>query len=236
MTEGAGIWPDVPPEVPPPWRPDRPDPEEPGRRSPEPHVPLVVPPDRPGRLEDRGLLGHRTVLLVGPLEHESATQAAAQVMTLDAEAEGEISLHVACQDGDLGAALMLAETVDLTAAPVCAVAKGVVGGVALAPFAAAQRRIGSRRATFRLFEPRLALSGVASELTAQAEELLQQVDQLHAWLAAATGQPTATIADDFARRLTLDAEAALAYGLLDEIVTSSTRRADRDPSTRPTAS
>jgi ATP-dependent Clp protease, protease subunit len=228
-----GTWPDIPPEVPPPRHPELPPEPEPARPT-APPVPMVLPATR---ARDRSLADHRIVLLLGPLDHDLATRTAAEVMTLDATGDGEITLHMSCPDGDLLAALMLAETIHLTAAPVIAIARGVVGGVALAPFAAAGRRTGSSRATFRMSEPHGSLSGIASEVTAGAEELRQHVDRLQTWLVEATGQPKATIAEDLQRGRILDAADALAYGLLDEITgRSETAGPERDGGPSETAS
>lgn len=216
MADPEATWPEIPPEVPPP-RPS-PEPDEPSPPAPAQPVPLVMPARPPARVGDEGLLERRTVLLFGPLTHGAATRAAAQVMALDAEGEGEISLHISCQDGELLAALMLAETIDLATSPVIATAKGMVAGVALAPFAAADRRVASSRAMFRLSEPTLSLEAVASELTTRTEELLTHVGRLRAWIAEATGQPPTSVADDMERGRMLDASAALDYGLLDEIL------------------
>jgi ATP-dependent Clp protease, protease subunit len=216
VADPEAIWPEMPPEVPPPRPSPRPD--EPSPPAPAPPVPLVIPARPPVRVDEYGLLERRTVLLFGPLTHDAATRAAAQVMALDAEGEGEISFHLSCQDGDLLAALMLAETIDLATSPVIATAKGMVADVALAPFTAADRRVASSRATFRLSEPTLSLEAAASDLTTRTEELLEHADRLRAWISEATGQPPASVLDDMKRGRLLDAGAALDYGLLDEIV------------------
>lgn len=158
------------------------------------------------------------MLLLGPLDHATASAAAAQLMTLDAEADEEVTLHVASGDGDTLAALMLADVVGLMNAPVTAVAKGMVGGVALVPFAAASRRVASPRAWFRMSEPRLALDGTATELTTGAQEARRRIDQIHRWLEGATGKDRSTLTEDLRRGLILDAEEAVAYGLVDEIL------------------
>lgn len=225
MMASDGTWPGVPPEVPPPRRPEEPD--EPGRDPGAPPTPMVVPPARrEPRLDEYGLLARRTVLLLAPLTHGTATRAAAEVMALDADGDSEITLHLCCREGELLPALMLAETIDLAASPVVAMARGVVGGAALAPFAAADRRTASRHATFRLGEPEVSLSGTAGDLPAKAEELLGHVDQLRAWVVAATGQPGRTVAGDMERGRLLDADAARAYGLIDEVPSRPDERPD----------
>jgi ATP-dependent Clp protease, protease subunit len=219
MTDVHGIWPDIPPEVPPPRRPDAPP--DPARTPAAPWVPMVWPAAGAGG--ERDLLTHRIVLVLGALDHDLATRVAAEIMMLDAEGDDPITLHLAAHDGALLSALLVAETISLAASPVVAVAKGVVGGVALAPFAAAGHRSASPHVTFRMTEPRLDVSGVASELAAGAQELERQVERFHRWVADATGQPMSTIVEDMRRGRILDAEAALAYGLVQEIVTGPRR-------------
>jgi ATP-dependent Clp protease protease subunit len=225
VADTGGTWPQTPPEVPPPRRPGEPDP--PAQPPPVPQVPMTVPAGT-GDRRGGGSRGQRTVLLLGPLDHDAATRVAAQVMELDAERDAEIHLRLACGDGDLPAALMLAEVIDLAASQVTAMATGLVGGVALAPFAAADRRLAPPRTTFRLSEPRLELTGAAHDLTTAADEVGRHVARLHAWLAAATGRTQRSIADDSRRGRVLDADEALAYGLIDEIVTRPDGPHERD--------
>lgn len=224
MTPERGTWPRIPPEVPPPHRPDVPD--EPEHPSPAPPpVPVVPGSSRTSERPDLpDLLRHRTVLVHGALDEAAATEAAAKVMTLDAEGDDEIVLRLSCDEADLLSALMLAETIHLASSSVVATATGVVAGAALAVLAAADRRLTSPHATLRLSEPLGSVAGTASEITADAEELLRQVDRLHAWIASASGRPQDDVAEDARRGRILDAAAAVEYGLVDEIVTSPARR------------
>jgi ATP-dependent Clp protease, protease subunit len=169
------------------------------------------------------LLSHRILLLIGPLARDAATALAAQLMTLDADGEDEITFHIACQQGELAAALMLAETIELAVSPMVMIAKGVVGGVGLAPFAAAGRRVASEHASFWMREPSLAVEGVASQLTSEAEVALQQLGWFHDLLSAATGRSTEEIAADMHVGRTFDAPAARDYGLIDEVISGPAR-------------
>lgn len=179
---------------------------------------MVLPGGKASRRHDWGLRDQRTVLLLGPLDPAAAAAATAQVMTLDADGDDDIILHMACGEGDVLAALTLADVIHLANARVIAVAKGMTGGVAVAPFAAADRRVASPRASFHLKEPRLTLAGTALELANGADEARRQIDQFQSWIAGATGRPRQAIADDLHRGRLLDADAAVDYGLVHEIL------------------
>ncbi|MDP8927715.1 MAG: ATP-dependent Clp protease proteolytic subunit [Actinomycetota bacterium] len=175
------------------------------------------------------LLKRRIVLVTGLLTEELATAVAAQIMTLDAEDDEPLQLHIASPDGDLGAALVLADTVGLATAPVTAFCRGALGGPALAPFAAAPRRVAAPHATFRMSEPHTSLSGRADEIAAHAAAIRRQLAHLHGQLALASGQPAERIAADMEKGRILTADEARDYGLVHEI-TGGGRRA-RPPTT-----
>jgi len=211
-------------------RPSRPEPERP---DPQPHPPWpparpVPAPERPGigfrvdetavalELADR-LLQRRMVMLAGSLDQAMATRAAAQLMLLDADSERPVDLHLGCPDGDLDAALMLADTLDLMRAPVTVTARGTVGGPAVAVLAAGDRRLAHPHCQLLLREPRGTASGRAEELAIAAEQHARRVRDLCERLAAATGRDVETVAADLRRGRVLTASEAVDYGLLHAI-------------------
>ncbi|CAN5359547.1 ATP-dependent Clp protease proteolytic subunit [soil metagenome] len=164
------------------------------------------------------LLRRRIVFVNGVLTHEAATRAAAQIMMLNAEGDDAIHLHLSSPDGDLGASLALADTVELATVPVDAVCRGTLGGPALAPFVVAERRVAYPHAVFRLGEPHVTLDGRSEEIAAQADAIHQQLAHLHARLAEVTGQPFDKVVDDMRTGRILTALQARDYGLVDEVV------------------
>jgi len=213
-----------PPEVPPPpWLPDVPRPIP-----VHPPVPMVDLPRSSAYDQLAGrLLERRIVLVAGHLDAELATQAAAQLLLLDADADGPIELHLLCRDGELDAALALADTVALVGVTVRAWCRGALGGVCVAPYAAASRRLASPHATFHLRDPVVQLEGRAADLASLAEVHAAQVAAVHQLVASATRRPVHDVADDFRAGLVLAAQPAVAYGLVHEVVTHSGPRAVR---------
>jgi ATP-dependent Clp protease protease subunit len=209
-----GPWgpPDVPPFVPPQPRPPA-QPPPPAY----PPVPVVYEPVPPvPDLVDR-LLERRIVMVSGPLDTARATDAAARLMLLDGTGDDPIELVVSCADGDLTAAMALADTVELVGVEVRALASGSVGGAAVLPFAVASRRLAQPHATFRLADPRHELEGRASDLAHAADQHADLVGDLHRRVADATGRSPHAVAEDFAHDRLLTAQDARAYGLVDEI-------------------
>lgn len=220
-------WPDPPqwpPEVP-PWRPvpeRREPPPPPGR--PSPVVPSVaVPSGSPHEdLFDR-LLERRIVLVSGRLDDEASTLAIARLMLLDATGDEPVDLRLSCPDGDLDASTALADTVDLVGVTVRALCSGKVGGPALAPLAAADRRLSHPHCVFVLRDPTAQLQGRADELATFAASYQRQLAALHARLAEASGQPLERVEADMHQGVTLSADEAVTYGLIQDVTRSPER-------------
>jgi ATP-dependent Clp protease protease subunit len=163
------------------------------------------------------LLARRIVVLSGPLGRDEAADAVARLMLLDADSGDRVRLHLTCPDGDLDAALVLAETVDLLRAPVTAVLLGSVGGPPLAVVAAANRVEAHPSCVLLLREPRSTATGRADELAAAAEQHARQVRELADRVARATGRTPDDVAADLRAGRVLDARQAVEYGLVDEV-------------------
>ena len=214
-----GSWPGVPPheppEIPPPWIPS---PDEPRRPTTYPPVPMVYERVPSGADLASRLLDRRIVLVGGHLDERRATEAAARIMLLDGSGDEPIEFVVACPDGDLLAAMALADTVELAGVEVRARCTGSVGGPAILPFAVASHRSAQPHATFVMSEPQFELEGSASEIASRSAQHADVLDTIHRRVAAATGQPVELVAADFAGRRWLTADEAKAYGLIDDVM------------------
>lgn len=202
-------YPYVPPEIVP-----RPDPSR------TPPVPTVGMPesDLRSRLRER-LLERRTVVLEGPLDAETATLAAAQVMTLDTDDGGEpITLLVNSPGGPPDAVTGLLDTIDLLEVPLDTTCLGqAIGTAALVVAAGTGRRRAGASAMFRLRFPDREMTGSADRLTEELEQARWLNDILLDRLASATGQERRLLQRDIERGRSLTATEAVNYGLIDEL-------------------
>jgi ATP-dependent Clp protease protease subunit len=200
------------PQPRPGWLPGAPVPQPP----PAPTV-VYVDPRREDLAEQ--LWRRRVVLLSGRLDYQAAEAAIGRVLLADADGPEPIRLHVHCPDGDLEAAVVLAETLQLVRARVIAVASGSVGGPVVGAYAAARTRHAHPNARFAFTEPRAAFHGRGGRIAADVELQAQQLRFLQETIGEATGLDPADVATDMQAGRIVTADQALRLGLVHEIVT-----------------
>jgi ATP-dependent Clp protease protease subunit len=163
------------------------------------------------------LFDRRVVFLTGQLDSMLAVRTAAELMTLDANGTDPIDVYVGSPDGLLEAAFTLIDTLDLVQAPTRTHALGEVGGPAVGILAVGRRRTATPHAQIRLGEPRIQLAGTSAQLLAGRDQHQRLLERLRVRLARATGRSVAEITQDMEQGRYLNAEEALAYGLVDAI-------------------
>jgi ATP-dependent Clp protease protease subunit len=82
------------------------------------------------------------------------------------------------------------------------------------------KRFALPHARILLHQPWGGVGGQASDIEIQAREILRMRDLLNQMLSQDTGQPVERIAADTDRDFVMTAEEAVAYGVIDEILTS----------------
>ena len=216
----ADTW---PPEVP-PFRPPGPPTEPPGPQPmppPRPILPSWEEPD-PGTFERdvaNRLLEQRVITVSGRLDDALADVVTRQLLLLGRDnRRAPITMHLSCRESELGAALALADAVDLAGAPVRAVVHGTLHGPAVAVLCAAAERAAHRNAMVVLSLPEESGGGTASRLASLAEQHELQVGQLCRRIAQVTGRGEDEVAADLEAGRLLSAEEAKDYGLVDEVV------------------
>ena len=161
----------------------------------------------------------RVVPLVGELTDEVATRVATELMALDASGDDAVVLQMDATGGSLDAAFMLMDTVDLLGVPVHARVVGRLAGVGTGVLAVAGHRTASPHARFLLSLPGVEMRGSVTSLRAAADEHRRRADAFTRRLAEATGRALEQVEADVERGRWLDAEEAVAYGLVDTIET-----------------
>lgn len=220
---GGPRFPGFPPEV--PFPPGPPGPPGPGRPAhpPVPMVPVPGSPPAPGddlrSLVYEQLLARRTIVLDRPLDGETATLVAAQLMTLDAESADTTTLVVNSPGGPLDAVAAVLDTIDLVRGPVDTTCLGQAAGTAAVVLAAGtgHRRIGAG-AQVRLRLADVALEGTVRRIDDDVAHLTRLRQGIVDRLVAVTGQERRLVERDLDAGRVLSAPDAVAYGLADEVI------------------
>lgn len=191
-----------------------------------------VPYQLPGQPEIQGLnlydrlLQERLIFLNRPVDSAIANQTIAAMLYLDAEAsDRDIRLYINCQGvagrEALTAGLAIYDTIQCLNNDVITVCTGVASGVStfLLTVGAPGKRFALPNARMTLSQPMhvIAESSV-SAIDIEAKELLQLRQILAATVVQKTGHTAAKILADTERDFYLSAQAALDYGLIDQIV------------------
>ncbi|MEU9451777.1 ATP-dependent Clp protease proteolytic subunit [Streptomyces sp. NPDC048277] len=171
------------------------------------------------------LLEGRIVFLGAPVDETSANDVMAQLMYLEHDApERDIALYINSPGGSFSAMAAIYDTVQYVSCDVETVCLGQAGSSAAVLLAAGApgKRSMLPGARIVLQQPSLPepVQGQPSDLAIQAQELERVRGLLEGMLVRHTGRTPEQVHQDLERDLVLDAQGALAYGLVDRIVPS----------------
>jgi ATP-dependent Clp protease protease subunit len=181
------------------------------------------------------LLSGRIVFLGTQVDDTSANLIMAQLIHLESEdPDKDISLYVNSPGGSITALLGIYDTMQYIRPDVSTICLGWAASAAAVILAAGAtgKRYALPHSTVLLHQPHGGAQGQSADIDIQAREILRQRALVNQILARHTGQTVERIARDTDRDFILDAERALRYGLVDEILTG--RRAPV-PALGPTA-
>ena len=167
------------------------------------------------------LLTERIVYLGTAIDPGVANALIAQLLHLEADSqEQEINLYINCEGGDLPPMLAVYDTMQYIQAPVATTCVGQaigVGAVLLAAGSAGKRSM-LPHARVVLYQPAASGRGPIPDLILQADEVVRMRAEIETILSAHTGQSVQTLRADTDRDRVLTAQAALAYGIVDQIL------------------
>jgi ATP-dependent Clp protease, protease subunit len=145
--------------------------------------------------------------------------------SLDALGDHPITLLLSSRGGTVGAALALIDVLDVVGVEVRATCLGAVEGPSIAVLSGCDRRRAAPNTRFVLRDEQTSIEGSFRNLEQTAHRLQDERRQLLDRLARATRgrHSLGDLLTDFERGLSLGAEEALAYGLVDEVLPDSDR-------------
>ncbi|MFH8581425.1 ATP-dependent Clp protease proteolytic subunit [Streptomyces zaomyceticus] len=171
------------------------------------------------------LLESRIVFLGTPIDETSANDVVAQLLYLDhAAPDQDVSLYINSPGGSITAMTAIYDTIRSLHCDVETTCLGQAASTAAVLLAAGTpgKRMALPGSRITLQQPAIdePTRGQLSDLDLQALEMLRLRALLAGMLTEATGQTAERIDADLDRLTVLDAPAAVAYGLVDHVITS----------------
>ena len=166
------------------------------------------------------LLENRIVFLQGEIHTGNANEIVMKLLYLQSENKKKnINFYLNSPGGDVIATLAIYDTMQILSCPISTfcVGQAASGAAVLLAGGTKGKRYVLPHARVMIHQPFGGVSGQVSDIEIQADEILRNRHILNEILAQHTGKSVEQIAKDSDRDFFLDADAAVQYGLVDEI-------------------
>lgn len=203
---------------------------------PYPHVEFTDKKGQPisGDVYSR-LMRDRIIFLGTPINDTVANLICAQLIHLESEnPDADISLYINSPGGDITALFAIYDTMSFIRSDISTICFGEAASAAAVLLAAGApgKRLALPHARVLLHQPWGQAGGQATDVELAAREILRMRAQLDELLAMHTGQPQEKIHSDTERDFVMSAEEAVAYGIIDEVISARNVADNTGPITR----
>ena len=167
------------------------------------------------------LLKERVIFLVGPVEDHMANLVVAQLLFLESEnPDKDIHLYINSPGGVVTAGMSIYDTMQFIKPDVSTMCIGQAAsmGAFLLTGGTKGKRFALPNSRMMIHQPSGGAQGQASDIHIHAQEILKLREKLNKIMAHHTGQPVEVIARDTERDNFMDAEQAVKYGLIDQVL------------------
>jgi len=167
------------------------------------------------------LLKERVIFMVGPVEDHMANLIVAQLLFLESEnPDKDIHFYINSPGGSVTAGMSIYDTMQFIKPDVSTMCIGQAAsmGAFLLAGGSKGKRYALPNSRVMIHQPSGGYQGQASDIHIHAQEILKIREKLNKIMADHTGQSIETISKDTERDNFMDAEDALSYGLIDEVL------------------
>ncbi|WP_314043318.1 ATP-dependent Clp endopeptidase proteolytic subunit ClpP [Kingella denitrificans] len=171
------------------------------------------------------LLKERIIFLVGPVDDHTANLVVAQLLFLESEnPDKDIYFYINSPGGSVTAGMSIYDTMKFIKPDVQTLCLGQAAsmGAFLLSAGTKGKRFALPNSRIMIHQPLISggLGGQASDIEIHARELLKLKEKLNKILADHTGKSIEEVARDTDRDNFMSAQEAMAYGLIDKVITS----------------
>lgn len=169
------------------------------------------------------LLRERLIILGTPVDDAVANLVCSQLLFLEYEdPDKDVSLYINSPGGDITGLFAIYDTMKYVKPDISTFCYGQAASAAAVLLAAGTKgkRFALPHSRILLHQPYGGVGGQATDIEIQAREIMRMRDLLNTMLSEDTGQPVEKIAKDTDRDFILEADEAVAYGIIDEVLTT----------------
>ena len=169
------------------------------------------------------LLKDRVIFLGGPIDDDAANLVVAQLLFLSNEnAKSDVHIYINSPGGSVTAGLAIYDTIRYLRCPVSTYCVGLaasMGAVLLLGGTEGKRHM-LPNSSVLLHQPliRGRITGPATDLQIEAEEMIRVRQRLYKIIAQHTGKDAKTVEKDCDRNYWMDAQQTVEYGVADKIL------------------
>lgn len=167
------------------------------------------------------LLKERVIFLVGPIDDHVANLVVAQLLFLESEnPDKDVHLYINSPGGSISAGMAIYDTMQFIKPQVSTLCIGMAAsmGAFLLQAGAKGKRFVLPNSTVMIHQPLGGFQGQATDIEIHAKYILSLRERLYTLMAQHTGRSVEEIARDSERDNFLTANAAVEYGLVDQVL------------------
>jgi len=180
-------------------------------------------PDQPMAPVQMALFKARMVLIFGEIDMKVAERVCGQLLAYAAEGSGDIRVIINSPGGHVESGDTIHDMIRFCGPRVKMIGTGWVASAGAHIFLGAERenRFCLPNTRFLLHQPLGGVTGQASDITIEAEEIVKMQERLNRIIARETGQTYEKVVGDTDRNFWISAQDAVPYGLVSRIVARS---------------
>lgn len=173
------------------------------------------------------LLENRIIFLAGPIGERTASVIIQQLLYLQSiRRDQDVNLYINSPGGLVDQTLAIFDTMQFLGSEIATYCIGqAASGAAIILMAGAKgKRYILPNAKVMMHQPYGGITGQAEDIRIQAEEVLRDKARMNGIIAKCTGKSVEQVAEDTERDRFLNAEEALEYGIVDEILDEDAKK------------
>lgn len=164
------------------------------------------------------MLKDRIVFLSGEINDATANIVVSELLYLDNLSNEEIYLYINSPGGSITSGMSIYDTMNFIKSPVVTIGLGMCASMAAFLLSSGNKRFALPNTEIMIHQPIGGAQGQATDIKIAAERIIKLKEKLNKIFAKNTKQSLKKISQDTERDNFLDAQEALNYGLIDEII------------------